>query len=74
MESPLPILFEDNHVLVVDKRAGLLSQADLSGDLDVLTVVKEFLKRRDGKPGNVYLGLVHRLDRPVSGAMILAKT
>ncbi|MDD5308521.1 MAG: RluA family pseudouridine synthase [Deltaproteobacteria bacterium] len=70
----LPILYEDNHVLVVDKRAGLLSQADLSGDLDVLTVVKEFLKRRDEKPGNVYLGLVHRLDRPVSGAMILAKT
>jgi len=70
----VPILFEDNHVLVVDKPAGLLSQADLGGDLDLLTVLREMLKRRDGKPGNVYLGLVHRLDRPVSGAMMLAKT
>jgi 23S rRNA pseudouridine1911/1915/1917 synthase len=68
------ILYEDNHVLAIDKPAGMLSQADLSGDLDVLTAAKELLKRRDGKPGNVYLGLVHRLDRPVSGAMLLAKT
>lgn len=68
------ILFEDNHLIVIDKPAGMLSQADLSGDLDVLTAVKELLKRRDEKPGNVYLGLVHRLDRPVSGAMLLAKT
>jgi 23S rRNA pseudouridine1911/1915/1917 synthase len=72
--TQIPILYEDNHVLAIDKPAGLLSQADLSGDLDVLTAVKELLKRRDGKPGNVYLGLVHRLDRPVSGAMLLAKT
>jgi 23S rRNA pseudouridine1911/1915/1917 synthase len=70
----LPILFEDNHLLVVDKPAGLLSQADLGGDLDVLTLARAILKQRDGKPGNVYLGLVHRLDRPVSGAMVLAKT
>jgi 23S rRNA pseudouridine1911/1915/1917 synthase len=69
-----PILYEDNHVLAVDKPAGMLSQGDLSGDLDVLTVAKELLKRRGAKPGNVYLGLVHRLDRPVSGAMLLAKT
>jgi 23S rRNA pseudouridine1911/1915/1917 synthase len=70
----LPFLFEDNHVLVVNKPAGLLSQADLTGDLDVLTVARHLIKRRDHKPGNVYLGLVHRLDRPVSGAMIVAKT
>ena len=70
----IPILYEDNHVLAIDKPAGMLSQGDLSGDLDVLTAVKELLKRRDAKPGNVYLGLVHRLDRPVSGAMLLAKT
>ncbi len=70
----IDILYEDNHVVAVDKPAGMLSQADLSGDLDVLTVVKDLIKRRDGKPGNVYLGLVHRLDRPVAGAMLLAKT
>jgi len=70
----ISILYEDNHVLAIDKPAGMLSQGDLSGDLDVLTAVKELLKRRDGKPGKVYLGLVHRLDRPVAGAMLLAKT
>ncbi|MFO8072883.1 MAG: RluA family pseudouridine synthase [Polyangia bacterium] len=70
----LPFLYEDNHLLAVDKPAGMLSQGDLSGDLDVLTVVRSVIKRRDRKPGNVYLGLVHRLDRPVSGAMLLAKT
>jgi 23S rRNA pseudouridine1911/1915/1917 synthase len=72
--NEISILFEDNHLIAIDKPAGMLSQADLSGDLDVLTAVKELLRRRDGKPGNVYLGLVHRLDRPVAGAMILAKT
>lgn len=70
----LRIYHEDNHVLVVEKPAGLLSQADLSGDLDVLTLAKQWLKDRYEKPGNVYLGLIHRLDRPVSGVMILAKT
>lgn len=70
----LPILYEDNHLLVVDKPAGMLAQADLSGDLDVLTLAKQVIKERDAKPGNVFLGLVHRLDRPVSGVMALAKT
>ncbi len=70
----LPILLEDNHLLVIDKPFGLLSQADLSGDLDVLTVAKAMIKHRDQKPGNVFLGLVHRLDRPVGGVMVLAKT
>jgi 23S rRNA pseudouridine1911/1915/1917 synthase len=75
IRPPQPvILYEDNHVIAIGKPAGMLSQADLSGDLDVLTFVKAFIKRRDGKPGNVFLGLVHRLDRPVAGAMILAKT
>jgi 23S rRNA pseudouridine1911/1915/1917 synthase len=72
--SDLVILHEDNHLLVVDKPAGMLSQGDLTGDLDLLTLARETIKRRDGKPGNVYLGLVHRLDRPVSGVMVLAKT
>jgi len=70
----LVVLHEDNHVLAVDKPAGLLSQADLTGDLDVLTLARRMIKLRDAKPGNVYLGLVHRLDRPVAGVMILAKT
>jgi len=70
----LPILFEDNHLLVVNKPAGMLAQADLGGDLDVLTVAKRIIKERDRKAGNVFLGLVHRLDRPVSGVMALAKT
>lgn len=74
LSSEPTILYEDNHLIAVDKPAGMLSQRDLRGDLDVLTMVKAFIKRRDGKPGNVYVGLVHRLDRPVGGAMLLAKT
>jgi 23S rRNA pseudouridine1911/1915/1917 synthase len=74
MTLAVPFLFEDNHVLVIDKPFGLLSQGDLSGDLDVLTLVKGIIRERDAKPGNIYLGLVHRLDRPVGGVMVLAKT
>jgi len=70
----LEILFEDNHVLAVNKPPGMLSQSDLTGDLDLLTYAKETIRRRDNKPGNVYLGLVHRLDRPVGGTMLIAKT
>jgi len=60
--------------LVVNKPSGMLSQGDLTGDLDVITLAKDIIKRRDNKPGSVYLGLVHRLDRPVGGTMVLAKT
>ncbi len=74
MIPSLRILFEDNHVLVVEKPAGMLSQGDLTGDLDVLTLAREIIKTRDRKPGNVFLGLVHRLDRPVGGVMVVAKT
>jgi 23S rRNA pseudouridine1911/1915/1917 synthase len=70
----LEFLLEDNHVLVVNKPPGMLSQSDLTGDLDVLTFAKEIIRRRDNKPGNVYLGPVHRLDRPVGGTMLIAKT
>jgi 23S rRNA pseudouridine1911/1915/1917 synthase len=70
----LTILYEDNHLLVVDKPVNLLSQADHSGDPDLLNQLKELIKVRDAKPGNVFLGLVHRLDRPVGGAMLFAKT
>ena len=70
----IPILFEDNHCLVLDKPAGLLSQGDATGDQSVVDLASEDLKRRYSKPGNVYVGLIHRLDRPVSGVILLAKT
>ncbi len=70
----IPIIFEDNHLLVIDKPAGVLSQEDHTGDPDVLNLCKAYIKKEYNKPGNVYLGLVHRLDRPVSGVMVLAKT
>lgn len=72
--SPIPILYEDNHILVVEKPVNILSQADSTHDLDILTLLKQDIKVRYNKPGNVYLGLVHRLDRPVGGAMVFAKT
>ena len=68
------IIFEDNHLLVINKPAGALSQPDGSSAKDVLTFYKNYLKKRDKKPGNVFLGLVHRLDRPVGGVLVLAKT
>ncbi len=72
--SHIPILYEDNHLLGVVKPVNIPTQADISGDPDVLTLLKDDIKERYQKPGNVYLGLVHRLDRPVGGAMIFAKT
>jgi 23S rRNA pseudouridine1911/1915/1917 synthase len=68
------ILFEDNHLLVVVKPHGQPVQGDESGDRALLDELKDFLKVRDSKPGNVFLGLVHRLDRPVGGVMVFAKT
>ncbi|MFD0944523.1 RluA family pseudouridine synthase [Savagea faecisuis] len=70
----IPIIYEDNHLLVVEKVPNIPVQEDASGDRDMLTILKEDLKERYNKPGNVYLGLVHRLDRPVGGAMVFAKT
>ncbi|MFD2639948.1 RluA family pseudouridine synthase [Piscibacillus salipiscarius] len=68
------ILYEDNHLLFVEKPVNVPVQADQSKDRDLLTILKDFIKERDQKPGNVYLGLVHRLDRPVGGVMVFAKT
>ena len=73
-EAFLEPVYLDNHLLVVNKPAGMLSQADRTGDRDVLTHWKEYVRSRFNKPGNVYLGLVHRLDRPASGLMVLART
>lgn len=70
----IDILFEDNHLLAVDKPAGLLSQADFSGNTDLLSVCKDYLRNTYNKQGNIFLGLLHRLDRPVGGVMVFAKT
>ncbi|MBQ9548321.1 MAG: RluA family pseudouridine synthase [Bacteroidales bacterium] len=68
------ILYEDNHLLVVNKRAGEIVQGDKTGDPTLGDAYKAFIARRDNKPGRVFLGVPHRLDRPVSGVVILAKT
>ncbi|MDR2505249.1 MAG: RluA family pseudouridine synthase [Oscillospiraceae bacterium] len=68
------IIYEDNHLLVVLKPVNMPTQSDSSGDLDLLTCLKDYIKKRDGKPGGAYLGLVHRLDRPVGGLVAFAKT
>ena len=73
-KKELKILFEDNHIIVVEKLPNIPSQSDKTGDIDMLTLVKEYIREKYNKPGNVYLGLVHRLDRPVGGVMIFAKT
>lgn len=70
----LEILHEDNHLLIVNKPAGMLSQGDITGDESILDIAKAFIKKKYKKPGNVYLGLPHRLDRPTSGVIVLAKT
>ncbi|HEX5132435.1 MAG TPA: RNA pseudouridine synthase [Candidatus Krumholzibacteria bacterium] len=72
--APLTVLFDDNHVLGIVKPAGLLAQGDRTGDPTALELAKAFIRERYGKPGNVFLGLVHRIDRPVSGVMIFART
>ena len=70
----LNIVYEDNHVIVVVKPPNMLSQADKTRDADLLSMVKEYIRIKYSKPGNVYVGLVHRLDRPVGGLMVFAKT
>ncbi|GJN62972.1 RNA pseudouridine synthase [Elizabethkingia anophelis] len=68
------IVYEDNHLLVINKQVGQLVQGDKTGDKSLLDEIKDFIKIRDHKPGNVFLGLVHRIDRPTSGLVIYAKT
>ena len=74
MEEDLKVIYEDNHIIVVEKPVNIPSQGDKTGDVDMLTIIKEYLKEKYNKPGNVYLGLIHRLDRPVGGVMVFAKT
>ena len=72
--STLKVLYEDNHIIVVVKPAGVLAQGDKTGDSSIMDEVKKYLKDKYKKPGNVFLGLLHRLDRPVAGIMLFAKT
>ncbi|MDR0979125.1 MAG: RluA family pseudouridine synthase [Lachnospiraceae bacterium] len=70
----LKIIYEDNHIIVVEKPVNIPSQQDKTDDIDMLTIIKKYIKEKYNKPGDVYLGLVHRLDRPVGGVMVFAKT
>jgi 23S rRNA pseudouridine1911/1915/1917 synthase len=70
----LDVLYEDNHLLVVNKPAGLLVQGDATGDKTLPDLAREYLREKYNKPGNIFVGVVHRLDRPVSGVVVLAKT
>ncbi len=72
--NKLNILYEDNHIIVVEKPVNILSQSDITGDIDMLSIVKDYIKNKYNKGGNVYVGLIHRLDRPVGGLMVFAKT
>ena len=72
--NELNVLYEDNHIIVVEKPCNVLSQGDSTGDDSLMDMIKEYIKVKYHKPGNVYLGLVHRLDRPVGGVMVFARS
>ena len=73
-KEPFRVLYEDNHLIIVDKSSGILTQGDETGDTPLSEMVKDYIKVKYNKPGNVFCGVVHRLDRPVSGVVILART
>lgn len=70
----MKVVYEDNHIIIVNKRSGEIVQGDKTGDKPLSDIVKEYIKEKYNKPGNVFLGVVHRLDRPVSGLVVFAKT
>ena len=72
--NKLNVLYEDNHIIVVEKPVNVLSQGDETGDVSLLDMVREYVKEKYNKPGNVFIGLIHRLDRPVGGIMVFART
>jgi 23S rRNA pseudouridine1911/1915/1917 synthase len=72
--KPFNVIFEDNHLLVINKSPGILVQGDISGDISLVELCKKYIKEKYKKPGAVFMGLVHRLDRPVSGIVVLART
>ena len=69
----LQVIYEDNHIIVVNKRVGDIAQGDRTGDRPLSDIVKAYLKKKYNKPGNVYLGVVHRLDRPTTGIVLFSK-
>ena len=70
----MEVVYEDNHIIIVNKQSGEIVQGDKTGDRPLSETVKEYIKVKYHKPGNVFLGVVHRLDRPVSGLVVFAKT
>jgi 23S rRNA pseudouridine1911/1915/1917 synthase len=74
MDEKFKVLYEDNHLLIVNKAAGVLVQGDSTGDVPLSELVKQYIKLKYDKPGEVFIGVVHRLDRPVSGVVVLART
>src|ERR1700722_3191722 len=74
MLTAADIIFEDNHIIIIQKQAGIPTQADETEDLSLFEMVQQYIKVKYNKPGDVYLGLVHRVDRPVSGLVMFAKT
>ena len=74
MNEPFQVIYEDNHLLIVNKASGILVQGDITGDVPLVTLCKEYIAKKYLKPGAVFLGVVHRIDRPVSGIVVLART
>lgn len=72
--NPFQVIYEDNHLIAVNKQAGILVQGDSTGDLPLSEMVKDYIREKYQKPGNVFCGVIHRLDRPVSGLVVLART
>jgi 23S rRNA pseudouridine1911/1915/1917 synthase len=73
-KNNLPVLYEDNHIIAINKRVGDIVQGDKTGDKPLSDIVKEYIKEKYNKPGEVFLGVVHRLDRPTSGIVVFART
>lgn len=74
MKEPFQVIYEDNHLLIVNKAPGILVQGDITGDIPLVDLCKEYVGKKYNKPGAVFLGVVHRIDRPVSGVVVLART
>lgn len=74
MSAPFEVIYEDNHLLVVNKAPGILVQGDITGDVPLVDLCKEYIRKKYQKPGAAFLGVVHRIDRPVSGVVVLART
>lgn len=74
MDVPFEVIYEDNHLLIVNKASGILVQGDITGDVPLVELCKDYIKKKYKKPGAVFLGVIHRIDRPVSGIVVFART